>query len=417
MGIFKSTAENVAKGFDWGVTSAQESAEAIVNGAKHAGAKTVDGVKYVGEKVVDGAKYAGAKVVDGARYAGERVADGAKYAGAMAVDGARYAGEKMVDGAKYAGNKTFQRVRSALDNRDTYSLRGDIVQPCPQSNSGHPNPNDGRFMGANSCPCKGDSVLTEDEPSQGVMPDGCKPGCGKPKIYFTNGINNTEKNLCATILAIAESQCAEVVGIYNATYADKTKLEGKGSGTANDIVDCMDAIDESGKSAAASKLKDQLVKDLSEGKNLPIKVFAHSEGGLNTQTALREAQKDLASQQLDKLMDSGVPIAQARAESDAYATRQMGNVHVTSFGTAENGWVPGPQYTQYENTRDAVPKAIKFAQFMRQKGTTPTTTLNRYVQNRGFVGEGLPGHGMADIYIPMLNEKNPAKRLANGKCC
>jgi hypothetical protein len=148
-----------------------------------------------------------------------------------------------------------------------------------------------------------------------------------------------------------------MVGIYNATYADK-RLEGKGVGMLNDVADCMDAIDESGRSAAASRMKDSLVADLKAGRK-PVKVFAHSEGGLNTQTALREAQKELASERREQLRNAGMPRKDARAAADDYAKQMMGSVEVTSFGTAANGWVPGPSYTQYENSADAVPKAIK----------------------------------------------------------
>ena len=319
----------------------------------------------------------------------------------------------MVSGAKWAGNKAFEAIRSALDNRDSYRLRGDAVQQCPLSKNQHPNPNDGKFMGMDSCPCQ-DPQLSDKEPS-GVFPEGCGPSCGKPKIYFTNGINNTEDSLCKTISALAESQCAEVVGIYNATYADK-RLEGKGVGLFNDVADCMDAIDESGKSAAAARMKDSLVADLKAGKT-PVKVFAHSEGGLNTQSALREAQKELASERLNQLINAGMPFKAAKAAADTDATKMMTNIEVTSFGTAANGWVPGPVYTQYENSADLVPKAIKLAQTARQKGTNKTTTKKRYEEYRGVSLEGVPGHGMDPFYIDFLNEKDRAKRLTNGKCC
>ena len=337
----------------------------------------------------------------------------AKYTAQAASAGASYVGDQVVSGAKWAGNKAFERIRSTLDNRDSYKLRGDAVQQCPLSRDQHPNPNDGKFMGKDSCPCQGSPQLSDREPT-GVFPDGCGPGCGKPKIYFTNGINNTEEDLCKTISALAESQCAEVVGIYNATYADK-RLKGDG-GMFNDVADCMDAIDESGKSAAAARMKESLVSDLNVGKK-PVRVFAHSEGGLNSQTALREAQKELASQRLDQLIQAGMSDEDAIAAADDYATKLMANVEVTSFGTAAKGWVPGPAYTQYENYEDLVPKAIATAQFARQKGRNKTTTKNRYVEHRGLKGGGLPGHSMTGIYVPMLNDKNAAKRLPNGKCC
>lgn len=418
MDFFRTIAENVAKGLDWGTKSVQTSARVFgttaeyvgtraIDGVMYAGAKTVDGAIYVGTKAVDGAIYVGARTVDAAQYVGGKAVDGASYVGTQAADGAKYAGGKAVDGAHYVGNKTFEKVRGALDNRDSYCLRQDVIQQCPSAVSAHPNPNDGNFMGA-------DCQMGEGPPDQGVLPAGCSPGCGKPKIYFTNGIGNEENDLCATMHALAESQCAEVVGIYNATYGDKAKLEGKGVGLLNDVADCMDAIDESGRSQAATNLKDLLVKELREGKN--ITVYAHSEGGLNTQTALREARKELASEARGRLLVNGADFEQASAMSASAATRLMGNVNVTSFGTAENGWVGGPNYTQYENYLDPVPKAIKLAQAARQKGTTPTNAI-RHTAMQGLGGGGLPGHGMVGIYVPMLNDQQPATRGANGKCC
>ena len=392
MSWFSTVAQKVEQGFDWGVTTASQAASYAATATNYAYDQGVAAGQHVADKAVAGAHYTYDKGVA----AGNYVAD------------------KVVSGTKWVGNKAFEGIRAALDDRDTYRLRGGAVQQCPLLKDQHPNPNDGKFMGTDSCPCQGSPQLSDKEPS-GVFPEGCGPGCGKPKIYFTNGINNTEDNLCKTIRALAESQCAEVVGIYNATYADE-RLEGKGLGVVNDVVRCMDRIDESGKSAAAARMKDSIVADLKAGKK-PVKVFAHSEGGLNTQTALREAQKELASERLKQLRESGVPRERARGEADLYATKIMGNVEVTSFGTAANGWVPGPAYTQYENTADMVPKAIKLAQLARQKGTNMTATKNRYEEYRGVSLEGVPGHGMDPFYLDFLNQKDRAKRLPNGKCC
>ena len=424
MSWFSTVAQNVEQGFDWGVTAANQAANSaamagsyvageVADTARWAGTKTVEAANHAYDQGVAAGKYAADKAVAGAHYAADKSVAAAKHTAQAASAGASYVGDQVVSSAKWAGNKAFERIRSALDDRDSYRLRGDAVQQCPLSGGQHPNPNDGKFMGKDSYPCQGSPQLSDEEPP-GVFPEGCGPGCGKPKIYFTNGINNTEEDLCKTISALAESQCAEVVGIYNATYADK-RLEGKGAGMLNDVADCMDAIDESGKSAAAARMKDSLIADLKAGKK-PVKVFAHSEGGLNAQTALREAQKELASERLNQFINAGMPYEDAIAAADTDATKMMGNVEVTSFGTAANGWVSGPSYTQYENSADAVPKAIKLAQVARQKGINETNAV-RHTEYRGFSGGGLPGHSMTGIYVPMLNEKNAAKRLPNGKCC
>lgn len=421
---FRTVAETVEQGVDWGAAAAGQAASAavkagsqvagdVVDTARWAVTKTIDAASYAYDQGVAAGNYVANKAVAGADYAVDKSAAAAEATARAASAGVAYLADQAVSGAKWVGSKTFEGIRSALDDRDSYRLRGDAVQQCPLSGDTHPNPNDGKFMGKDSCPCQGGQKLSDSEPT-GVLPEGCAPGCGKPKIYFTNGINNTEDDLCKTISDLAESQCAEVVGIYNATYADK-RLEGDGVGMLNDVADCMDAIDESGKSAAAARMKDSIVADLKAGKK-PVKVFAHSEGGLNAQTALREARKKLASERRHQLMSEGLPDEDAIAAADSYATELMGNVEVTSFGTAANGWVQGPVYTQYENSADAVPKAIKLAQVARQKGLSETNAV-RHVAYRGFSGGGLPGHSMTGIYVPMLNEKSAAKRLPNGKCC
>ena len=73
--------------------------------------------------------YVADKAVAGANYAANKSVAAAKFTARAASAGASYVGDQAVSGAKWAGNKAFEGIRSALDDRDSYRLRGDAVQP------------------------------------------------------------------------------------------------------------------------------------------------------------------------------------------------------------------------------------------------------------------------------------------------
>lgn len=118
-----------------------------------------------------------------------------------------------------------RRIDKRKDNR--YIGNG-LIQPCPNNKSSHPNPNDGGFMGGDCCDgkkCK-ENRTSEQEPDMGKKPS-CytgHPTKSFPKVYYQNGMNNTEEVVCETMGQIADSQCVEVVGIYNATYNDAVRI-------------------------------------------------------------------------------------------------------------------------------------------------------------------------------------------------
>lgn len=80
---------------------------------------------------------------------------------------------------------------------------------------------------------------------------------------------------------IADTRCAEVVGIYNAA-----------DGIGGDVVNANRKIngDESDPAAVSLSL---LVRGMAE-RGEQINIYAHSEGGLNAQTGLRMAQSSMS---------------------------------------------------------------------------------------------------------------------------
>lgn len=148
------------------------------------------------------------------------------------VDAVSRAGSSAADWAKTKANRTATNLIDSQSKKilDDPELRNKLLdrarkqreqfsstlcQDCGNPNSNHPDKRDGQYMGAD-CPSTHAS-----KPAQGALPDKC--GHAKNgKMMFTNGINNDTKQVCETMKALATSRCMEVVGVFNATYADKS---------------------------------------------------------------------------------------------------------------------------------------------------------------------------------------------------
>lgn len=398
----------------------------------------------------DGAVYGYAIVKDGAVSSYGAVKDGIATGARAAV------GKLTVVAASGGGNyltSDAQReaaIKQAVDKRPEYRAK-EVCQACEAARAeSHPNANDGKFMGA-------DCVMSATKPTTGKLPEGCGPGCKLPKIYFTNGINNSEEKVCETITAIAEMQCAEVVGIYNATYADGAKVATPGAtpwkaparpdppwyrpdqlvtaavgdklesikhaaaekagmnGVLMDVLDCLDNIDSAGTEAAAATQKNVLFDALSAEPPQPMTLYAHSQGGLITQEGLVMARQKLYSTKYAELRRTGLPNDDAKAAAGGYADERMKLVTVTSFGTAESGWTPGPSYSHYTNSRDPVPALIRSVQANRLVDTSKTGgTVFPFTASPTL--DPMDAHGMKEAYLKEFAREHTAPRK-NGQCC
>jgi hypothetical protein len=229
MGFFPTFSEAKQAGFDLGkkaLSTVEKSAVAVGNVTKKAAIATYDATKDVAIATYDATKNAAVATYD---YASEKVDDAAtatKNAEGKAL--AKSAG-KIVD--KLTSNATDrQALLNKIDKRSKYKYIGnELDQKCPNTRSTHPNPNDGRFMGSDCCsdPKGKGNRNTDKKPSQGKKPS-CYTGNPKkefPKVSYQNGMNNTEEQVCETMQQIADSQCVEVIGVYNATYNDPTRIK------------------------------------------------------------------------------------------------------------------------------------------------------------------------------------------------
>lgn len=379
--------------------AATATGRAAVNTATAAGNAVADAATATGRAAVNTATAAGNAVakagnaaVDAATTAGNAVADAAKATGSAIVSAGEAVGNAVVetatavkDGliwtAKYVENYVVASLASGIA---TLAKNIPWAEQCLDTLLAPKGvqPDDGNYMGQD-CP-----KSSKTPPASGTKPKGCAAS-GKtfPKIIYTNGINTTSEAACATMHKIADTRCAEVVGIYNAT-----------DGIGGDVVNANRKIngDESDPAAVSLSL---LVRGMAE-RGEQINIYAHSEGGLNAQTGLRMAQSSMKHE-----------------NGRAYSDRVMRGINVNSFGTAERGWPPGPTYRQFTNFSDPVPHLIGAAQRGTQGRTfddAPNTSGNEFAKPHW---NPIDSHSMDNTYLDYLNSHFPVPKNANGSCC
>lgn len=462
MGFFSSVADNLAKGFDWGVDKASAAATQVKDGVVAGARATRDAAVATYGAARDGVVQGYQTARDGAVRGAEAARDGVVNAYNATRDAVVGAGRAAVGkttvavagaGAGYLTRDPAreQALTGAVDKRADYTPK-EVCQTCVAAagDAQHPNPNDGRFMGA-------DCALSDAVPAVGKQPAARCAGCTLPRVYFTNGINNDEKKVCETITALAEMMCADVVGIYNATYADPTKVaaptatpwsrpsredppwyrpdklvaaavadgvdrvkhaaaeKAGGTGLLMDVLDCLDNIDSAGTEAAAASQRKVLLDAMSKDPPTPVTMLAHSQGGLITQEGLVMAKQQVYANKYAELVASGMTHASAKAAAAANAAERVKHIHVTSFGTAERGWAPGPTYAHYTNTRDPVPALIRSVQENRPIDLSDTGgPVTRFTASPSF--DPMAAHGMAETYLPEFGKTHTAPRV-NGQCC
>ena len=253
----------------------------------------------------------------------------------------------------------------------------------------------------NNCPAS-----SPTPPKTGRLPKGCPAGAKLPKIIYTNGINTDPKAACATMSKMADSRCAEVIGVYNASF-----------GMTRDILDCKDNIDGAGKEKSAHSQAALMKEMLNKNPPEPVTIYAHSQGGLITQEGLKETYDSMHRDKVVELKKQGMTNEQAKVEADKQTKAKMSNVTVYSFGTAETGWPPvGANYHQMTNTADPVPKLIHKVQENRGTNTQPDKlkSRHRFEQNEW---NPIGPHSMDDAYLREKNRVNPVPKNANGGCC
>lgn len=476
--FFKDAAQTVSQGLDWGKTAAQEGWSATKEFSSEAANAAKDAAVAATHKVKVAAIAAEAHVEALARAAAKKTHewyDATKQVAGQVIDKTRQAAldteAKVVTKAAakltayaVADPERFASLHAKLDKRDRFSST--VCVACEANATKHPDKRDGQFMGAD-CP-----DTHASKPEAGAKPEGCAcdaQGKPLPKIMFTNGINNNPEQVCETMHALANSRCAEVTTVFNATYADKNltrperrgadyldalKDGGKGAvkggllgavigglpgmlgGVANgmiigalpavglqeasrlglvqDVLDCVDTINHASVEAATKVLAKEIVDTLN-GPDGKMTFYAHSQGGLNAAAAIAQAKRELIASGKERLEDQGVDPSIAKVKAKAFAESKLSKLDVSTFGTLERGLPDGPNYSRYTNPNDPIPKIIKAAQeglVPEEVRKDPAGASKVNVVDMPAQLDPMAAHGMNETYIPWLT-----KTANKGKCC
>jgi hypothetical protein len=422
----KATIDAAIAAKDAAVQTAQKAKDALVQGANTAKNAALDAAAATKKAATDAAHYVGAKVDAGI---------GAATQGLKNVEGAVASGiAKYGTKAAVASPAVLDGLQTGIDRRDQFTTA--TCAECAEKAAGkHPDANDGKFMGSD---CK---------PSITKPPEGKKPACDKekpghkqfPQILFTNGITNKVDDICKTITNLAESQCAEVFAIYNATYADDKTVVAPGAsnwstftdgiknldpkqikdgalkgvfgpvgkmGIVADVVDCIDTIKGGRDEAASQVLRGEIVKSLSGDNPKGMTIFGHSQGGLNVQGGLELARSELENIEVKQSMLTGMGLSTAQENARNIVSKKLSKLNVSTFGTVEKGFVDGPTYSRRTNDFDPVPQIIREAQaglVPEQLDRDPigASAVDRFPSAPSF--NPMAAHGMNETYIPRLN--------------
>lgn len=235
--------------------------------------------------------------------------------------------------------------------------------------------------GDNIGECDGEKLDTKacgGSASGPIVSDKCQGNANLESIYYVNGIQTKKNDACETTKILSKKTCSKVTGIYNAT-------EGIGA----DLRESIENIKRNSTAPAMEMLHTEIVdKLLLNDPPEKVIVFAHSQGGLITQEALKRVKADLIF-----FYDDGTPEGAAEIE------KRLAMIEVKSFGTATNGWIKGPSYEHYTNECDLVPKVIqniqdKMSCYNGKFDDTPTHSFNDCEY-----WDPIAPHSMDDVYI------------------
>ncbi len=334
------TAEKAGQVKDWAVEKGTQAKDWAVDKATQAKDWTVDKATqakdWTVEKATQAKDWAVEKGTAAARGAEQGIAKGALWAAGGINRGVNAAGN--------AYDSAAQKAKDAYNKaRDFFGLEP-VGNACPEC-EGKKEPTtdgeaDGWYMGEG---CKPKKTLAEAKAAP-VKPSAnnkcCEGKSGQKTIYYVNGIQTDRAAHCNTLNEIANSTCANVIGIYNATAGSGLGFVGDGLQTGGDraLINAAAngkpvALD--GRNPAVNTVSDTIYSEVMAG-NKP-EIWAHSQGGAVTSLGLYSAN--------NRLDAAGNP-------------NGLQGVNVTSMGSAAPQWVQGPNYDHYVNTNDLTPVSL-----------------------------------------------------------
>lgn len=313
-----------------------------------------------------------------------------------------------------------EKARQAVKNRDMLDsidrrahFNANVIQRCPRR-GGAPVEGDGYFLGQDCTKPSG----TRPDKGKGHKPHGCE-NCGAEfeQVTFTNGIDNSLEEVCATIQQLSDELCVEVVGIYNASYKDAklpprsaaenmALLTGGANGAvggaidgmkygrpetapiraaiggakeggkellkqevprripqSQDVLDVIDTLAARSQQPATVTMAKDIVDSLRKGQS--VNLIGHSEGGVNTVAAIAQAKRKMVDQRKTVLrtknpsLEGRAASIRANQEVELLFSKRM---NVTLLGTQQTGFPDGPNYKRVAHKSDLVPDGISGAQ-------------------------------------------------------
>jgi hypothetical protein len=164
--------------------------------------------------------------------------------------------------------------------------------------------------------------------------EGIKPNNGKPltggKCLFVNGIKNTVDSQARTMQSISNKLGCEVVGIHNSTH-----------GMARDLGECVKDKMNVGTNGSHKTLRDAVYNHVGgDNYKQPLNIIAHSQGGIITSRAIRDARNQLRTEHPEW--------------SPQQLNERMGHVFVQTNGGGAQRYPSGPHYEHNINRFDPV---------------------------------------------------------------
>lgn len=188
-------------------------------------------------------------------------------------------------------------------------------------------------------------------------------------------------------------------------------------GLVADVVDCIDTINGGRDEAVPKLLAEEIIKSVSGSDPKGMTIYAHSQGGLNTQAALDLASTKIRDQVTKSAMASGMSEGAALAATDKAVLERFKKLDISTFGTIEKGLADGPNYSRYTNEYDPVPHVIREA----QRGLVPDQIERDPLGAKPVVPiksapsyDPMAAHGMNETYIPFLNSNKATEKVP---CC
>ena len=394
----KWTAEKATQAKDWAVKKGTEAKDYTVQ-------KATQAKDYTVKKATEAKDYAVKQGTNAARAGEKAVLRGLENTAGVLNRG--------LNSAKNAKDSLAKKANDARNKVRSWFGKEPVGDACPTcSGKGEPKTDkemDGMYMGAG---CKPKKTLAEAKASPTVPADdnACCKGKPRKRIYYVNGISTPHQAHCTTLREIANSTCAEVIGIYNATDGFiGDALQTGGDRQLINRAAAGEPVQLDGRNKAVNTVSNTVYSEIQNKENKePPEFWAHSQGGAVTSLGLYSAD--------NRLQAAGNP-------------KRLSGMKVNSYGSAAPRWVDGPNYDHSVNVNDITPVSLGLGDSGNASKAGKNAKIHRFSGSPGkWVDEGKPGykkgfltptsnHGIEETYIAKRDADIAALKDPNKPAC